>query len=361
MSGEPPCNAPRDWWEGEPGSEPRPVSRRPRILNAEPDRYAPRARAVLEEVGEVAEEALDREALLRALPGYDALIVRLGHRVDAALLDAAPRLRVVATATTGLDHVDLKAARARGVDVLSLRGENEFLRTVVATAEHTFAMLLALLRRIPAAAASVRRGEWDRDAFRGRELDGKRLGVVGLGRIGERVARYGQAFGMEVRAYDRYREDWPEDVIRMPTLETLLETSDVLTVHVPSNEDTRGLIGRRQLSRLPTGAIVVNTARGAVVDGGAVADFIKSGRLAGAAVDVVEGETGAGGVGADPLVLAARENEQVLVTPHIGGATVESMEKTEVFMARKLADFLRRALAEGALGERRGQRGEEGA
>jgi D-3-phosphoglycerate dehydrogenase len=328
-------------------------NRRPRILNAEPDRYSPRARAALEEVAEVTEEALDRDALLRALPGYDALIVRLGHRIDGALLDAGPRLRVIATATTGLDHVDLKAARLRGVEVLSLRGENEFLRGVVATAEHTFAILLALIRRIPAAAASAQRGEWDRDAFRGRELDGKRLGIVGLGRIGERVARYGQAFGMEVRAYDRYREGWPDDVIRMPTLETLLETSDVLTVHVPSNEDTRGLIGRRQLSRLPAGAIVVNTARGAVMDGAAVADFIKSGRIAGAAVDVLEGETAPGGIASDPLLVAARESDQVLITPHIGGATAESMEKTEIFMAKKLTEYLKRAIAEGALGDRR--------
>ena len=139
----------------------------------------------------------------------------------------------------------------------------------------------------------------------------------------------------------------PDDLIRMPTLETLLETSDVLTLHVPSNEDTRGMIGRRQLSRLPSGAVVLNTARGAVMDGAAVADFVKSGRLAGAAVDVVEGET-AGGVGSDPLLQAARELEQILVTPHIGSATVESVEKTEVFMARKLADFLRRMIAEDA-------------
>jgi D-3-phosphoglycerate dehydrogenase len=281
--------------------------------------------------------------------------VRRAHRIDAALLDAAPRLRAIATATTGLDHIDLKAARERGVEVLSLRGENEFLRSATATAEHTWALLLTLMRRIPAAAAAARRGEWDRDAFRGRELEGKRLGVIGLGRIGERVARYGQAFAMEVRAFDRYREDWPDDLIRMPTLETLIETSDVLTIHVPSNEDTRGMIGRRQLSRLPSGAVIVNTARGAVVDGAAVADFVKSGRLAGAAVDVVEGETGVGGVGSDALVLAARELDQILVTPHVGGATLESVEKTEVFMARKLADFLKQMTAEDA-SERRGER-----
>jgi phosphoglycerate dehydrogenase-like enzyme len=129
----------------------------------------------------------------------------------------------------------------------------------------------------------------------------------------------------------------------------------VLTIHVPSNEDTRGMIGRRQLSRLPGGAVIVNTARGAVMDGAAVADFVKSGRLAGAAVDVVEGETGVGGVGSDALVLAARELDQIVVTPHIGGATVESVEKTELFMARKLTDFLKQLIAEDA-NERRGER-----
>ena len=152
---------------------------RPRILNAEPDGYSSRARAELQEVADVTEEVLDREALMRALPDYDALIVRLGHRVDAPLLEAGPQLRVVATATTGLDHIDLKAAKERGVEVLSLRGESEFLRGVVATAEHTWALLLALLRRIPLASAAAKQGEWDRDAFRGRELDGKRLAARG--------------------------------------------------------------------------------------------------------------------------------------------------------------------------------------
>ena len=313
---------------------------RPRILNAEPDRYSSRARATLDEVADVTEEALDRDALLRALPEYDALIVRLGHQVDASLLAAGPQLRVVATATTGLDHIDLEAAKDNGVEVLSLRGESDFLRGVVATAEHTWALLLALLRRIPLASAAVKKGRWDRDAFRGQELDGKRLGIVGLGRIGEQVARYGQAFGMEVCAYDSYREVWPSDLTRMSTLEALLESSDVLAIHVPSNEDTRGMFGRRELSLLPTGAVIVNTARGAVLDGAAVVDSVTSGRLAGAAVDVVEGETSADGVGSDPLVLAARATDRILVTPHIGGATFESMEKTEIFMAGKLATFL---------------------
>ena len=131
---------------------------RPRILNAEPDRYSPRARAALEEVAEVTEQVLDREGLLKAIGEYQGLIVRLGHRIDEPVLAAARRLRVITTPTTGLDHIDLKGARARGIEVLSLRGESEFLRGVVATAEHTWALLLALVRRLPPAAAAVRAG-----------------------------------------------------------------------------------------------------------------------------------------------------------------------------------------------------------
>ncbi len=334
MAGEPACRAPDGWWDGGEG----PV--KPRVLNAEPDRYSPRARALLERVAEVVEEPLDRATLLRRLPGFDALIVRLGHRVDREVLEAGTRLKAVVTATTGLDHVDLKVARERGVEVLSLRGEHEFLRTVSATAEHTWALLLALLRHIPGAHAAAVAGDWDRDRFRGRELEGKRLGIVGLGRIGAKVARYGRAFSMEVRAYDRYREEWPADVSWAASLDALLETADVLTLHVPLNEDTRGMIGAAELARLPRGAVLVNTSRGGVVRGGDLVQALRSGRLSGAAVDVVEGETAPGGPGEDPLVRYAAEATNLLVTPHIAGATAESMEKTEIFMAGKLAEFL---------------------
>lgn len=352
MPGEPACRAPDDWWDGAErggGTGGNPESEhagappvKPRVLNAEPDRYSPRARAALQEVAEVVEEALDREALLRRVPDFDALIVRLAHRVDREVLAAGTRLRAVATATTGLDHVDLAAARERGVEVLSLRGEHEFLRSVSATAEHTWALLLALLRHIPAAHHAASRGEWDRDRFRGRELEGKRLGVLGLGRIGAKVADYGRAFGMEVRAYDRYLEAWPDGVGCAESLDALLAWSDVLTVHVPLNEDTRGMLGARQLARMPKGSWLVNTSRGAVVSGQDLVDALRAGHLAGAAVDVVEGETEPGGPAQDPLVRYAREHDALLVTPHVGGATAESMEKTEVFMARKLAGFLAR-------------------
>ena len=154
------------------------------ILNAEPRGYCEEARAILKGLGQLTERELSRAELLAQLPGYDALIVRLAHQIDQEVVDRGKGLKAIVTATTGLDHINVEYAQQKGIAVLSLRGETAFLNTVSATAEHTWALLLALLRRIPAAFASVRAGQWDRDHFRGSELDGKRLGLVGLGRHG---------------------------------------------------------------------------------------------------------------------------------------------------------------------------------
>jgi D-3-phosphoglycerate dehydrogenase / 2-oxoglutarate reductase len=278
--------------------------------------------------------------LLDTLPTIDVLIVRLGHAIDRAVLDAAPNLRVIVSATTGLDHIDLGATDERGIEVLSLRGETEFLRTVWATAEHTWALLLALLRHIVPAARSVMSGEWDRDRFRGRELNGTRLGILGLGRIGTKIAAYGRAFGMDVAAYDPYVHDWPTDVRREQTVEDLLTRSEILSIHIPLNRETEGLLDRARIAQLPMGAVVVNTSRGEIIDEDALADALATGRLAGAALDTIHNERDADLRARARILELARKVDYVLITPHIGGATKESMARTEEFLARKLARFL---------------------
>lgn len=312
-----------------------------RILNAESKGYAEPARRVLESLGAVEEGELDRPQLLERVHQADVLIVRLAHRVDRQLLEAAPRLQAVVSATTGLDHIDFEAARERGVEVLSLRGETAFLDQIVATPEHTWALLLALVRRLPAACEAVRAGHFDRDRFRGAELRGKRLGLVGLGRVGRRVARYALAFDMRVAAYDPQPERGVDGVDQRADLDSLLLASDMLSLHAPLDNRTRGLVGARELSLLPAGALLVNTARGELVDENALARALESGRLAGAALDVVHDER-------DPsrrlrgrlgdLLRSGRYN--LLITPHIAGATAESMAATELFMARKLGRWL---------------------
>lgn len=311
-----------------------------RILNAEPAGYSAEARRVLQSVGCLDERPLDRPGLLAVLADYDVLIVRLRHQVDKEMLDAGVCLKIVATATTGLDHIDLEHARQRGVRVISLRGENEFLRDIAATAEMTWGLLLALVRRIPAATASVCAGGWDRDAYRGNDLKGKRLGILGLGRIGEKIARYGMAFEMPVSAFDPLRLDWPLGVERCGSLDQLLARSDVLSIHVPLNQATLGMIGRRELECLPAGACVVNTARGECLDEVALVDLLASGRLAGGALDVIRDERGGDEFGSRRVIAYARSNTNLLITPHIGGATAESMAATEVFIARRLTEVL---------------------
>lgn len=311
-----------------------------RILNAEPENYSPRALEILQGAGQVRLAALSRAELLAALAEVDALIVRLAFQVDEEVFAAAPHLRAVVSATTGLDHIDLAAAERHGVQVLSLRGEVDFLRSIPATAELTWGLLLALTRNIPSAFSSVLAGEWQRDRFKGHDLAGRRLAILGLGRIGSIVARYGLAFGMRVYAYDPHPLTWVEGVKRTESMEELLVAADVLSIHVPLNPQTVGLVGAEQLNRLPPGALLINTSRGDVLDESALLAALQSGRLAGAALDVLSNERSAG-LGSSALVEYARTHANLLLTPHIGGATYESMAATEIFMAHKLVNFLR--------------------
>jgi D-3-phosphoglycerate dehydrogenase len=289
--------------------------------------------------GEIVERNLSREQLLSEVGRFDVLIVRLGHVIDRKVIEAGLRLKAIVTPTTGLDHIDLGYATSMGITVLSLQGEVDFLRSVTATAEHTWALLLALIRRVVPATASVLRGEWRRDLFKGHQLAGKQLGLVGLGRLGQRVACFGQAFQMRVRAFDPYVDAWPEGVERAPTLEDLLRTSDVISLHLPLNDKTRGIIGRAEFRLMPEGTLLLNTSRGAIMDEEALVGALRSRHLGGAGLDVLVDETEPG-LGQSALLRYAASHDNLLVTPHLGGATYESMEATEIFMAQKLAAAL---------------------
>ncbi len=313
---------------------------RRRILVAESRGFSRQAAAILSEFGELALADLGRAELEQAIGAAAVLWVRLRHYIDEALLRRAPDLEIIATPTTGLTHIDTAAVARRGIRLVSLRGETEFLRDVRATAEHTLGLILALLRHIPAAAAHTAAGGWDRDRFQGTEIYGKTAGVAGYGRLGRIVARYLLAFGARVLAADPYGGDVEPGVERVE-LEELLRESDIVSLHVSLCDETREFFGRREFARMKPGSIFINTARGELVDETALADAVRSGRLAGAALDVVSGEhPGEARRGQAVAALAALPN--VLITPHIGGCTVESMEKTEIFLAGQVAELLAR-------------------
>jgi D-3-phosphoglycerate dehydrogenase len=273
---------------------------------------------------------LPRPALLEALReegGWDALVVRSQTRVDAELLAvAAPRLSVVGVASVGTDRVDIAAATHGGVMVVNAPTGN-----TIAAAEHTMALMLALLRQIPGADASVRRGEWERARFIGAELRHRTLGIIGLGKIGKAVARRAAAFEMRVLAHDPFMtaEQADENAARLVGLPELLLRADVITVHVPLTAQTRGLIGEAQIGAMKPGTVLLNVARGGLVDESALARALREGRLAGAAVDVFSTEPMAAD---NPL----RDAPNTILTPHLGASTSEAQGRVGVEMAEQL-------------------------
>jgi D-3-phosphoglycerate dehydrogenase len=294
--------------------------------------------AQLREAGELVLANLDREGLLDSVRDANVLWVRLRHQIDSEVFDHAPLLKILVTPTTGLNHIDLESASRRGVRVLSLRGETEFLRDVRATAEHTMALIFSLLRHVPGSLDHVRGGGWNRDLFRGRELYGKTAGVVGYGRLGEIVTRYLRAFDTRVLVADPSAKIQEAGVAHVP-LTRLLKDSDIVTLHVNLSDETRHFFGRDAFATMKPGAWFINTSRGELVDEGALLSAMLSGKLAGAALDVLSDECSAG-MGNHPLVVYAREHENLLITPHVGGCTSESMEKTELFLAHRLLDVI---------------------
>lgn len=274
-----------------------------------------------------------RDHLLGEIANTDVLWVRLRFRMDTQTMDSAPKLRAIATATTGLNHIDLNAAAQRKIAVLSLKGETDFLRSIRATAEHTIALMLVIMRRLPAAIDHVRNGGWNRDRFKGHELVGKRVGIVGHGRLGRLVAGYLQAFGCDVVACDPDPVEPPE--VPLVSLDDLLASCDIVSLHVNLDAGTEGFFDAGCFRSMRKGAWLVNTARGELVDEVALLEALRSGSIAGAALDVLAAEESRG-MALHPLVSYAREHENLVITPHIGGATFESMASTERFLAEKL-------------------------
>ena len=304
-----------------------------RVVVAEP--FAELGLAVLRERGieVVSLVGSSREQLRAALADADGLIVRSETRVDRELIAAGPRLAVVARAGVGVDAIDVSAASEAGIVVLNTPGAN----TLAAT-EQTFALLLSLCRHTPQAVAALRAGVWDRKPLVGTELAGKTLGIVGLGRIGSAVAVRAKAFGMRLVASDPFISAARADAFDAPLLplDELLMRSDIVTLHVPLTAQTRGMIGAAQLALLRPHALLVNCARGGVIDEQALLDALDGGALRGAALDVVAEEPPpAGGTGA-----RLHRHPRVVATPHIGGSTSEALERIAVELATDVAGVL---------------------
>ena len=280
----------------------------------------------------------DQAALGAAISDADALMVRSATKVTASLLDAAPRLRIVARAGTGVDNVDVEAASARGILVVNAPGANS-----ISVAEHACALMLALARDVPAADRTMKASRWEKRRFLGTELRGKTLGIAGLGRIGQEVAQRARAFGMRVVAHDPYiaREIATGLGVELMSLDAVCATADYLTLHLPATAETRHLFDDERFARCKHGLRIVNTARGELIDEAALGRAIERGIVAAAGLDVFEREP--------PTDWALAQLPQVIATPHIAASTEEAQELVGLETAETVRDFLRDGLVRNAV------------
>jgi D-3-phosphoglycerate dehydrogenase len=274
---------------------------------------------------------LAKDELIAAIGVYDGVVIRSATSIDADVIAAADNLKVIARAGIGLDNVDVPAATARGVIVCNAPQSN-----VISAAEHSVALLLSLARQIPPADASLRAGEWKRSSFEGVELHGKTLGVVGLGRVGVLVAQRCSAFGMKLAAYDPFVS--ADRAARMgveliPTVKELCAVADVITVHLPKTAETVGIIGEEELRGMKPRALVINTARGGIIDEDALHTALSEGWIGGAGLDVFSTE---------PMIDSPLFRlRNVVVTPHLGASTTEAQDKAGTMVAESVVLALR--------------------
>jgi D-3-phosphoglycerate dehydrogenase len=278
------------------------------------------------------------DGLPAALGTADALVVRSAVQADDALMSHAPKLRVIGRAGVGVDNIDAAAATRRGIVVMNTPGAN-----AVAVAELTIGLMLTMARKVPAANASMHAGKWEKKILQGTELRGKTLGVLGLGRIGMEVAKRARGFGMEIAGCDPFVSAAVarENGIKLVTQDELFATSDYITLHVGLTPQTTGVINAKSIATMKKGVRIVNCARGELIDDAALVEALKSGQVAGAALDVFASEP--------PANSPYAEMDNVILTPHIAGSTAEAQEAVGVQIARQVRDYLKLGVVQNAV------------
>lgn len=315
-------------------------SSRPRVLCGWDITQAPSVLDALRSVAEVEVRETTRAWLLEHIGEYDVYLPALALRFDAALAAraGAGRTGLIYTPSTGTDHLDLHDIQEQGIEVRSIREEWALLDRVTATAELALALLLAAARRIPGAHQSSLAGHWSRDAFRGYQLAGKTLGVLGVGRLGRMMVDYARGLRMNVVGCDPNPLRPIDDLEYLP-YESMAPRCDVLSVHIHLTPENRHFLDAQRLGQLKRGALLVNTSRGGIIDEAALIEALRSGQLAAAGLDVIDGEWNTDLVD-HPLIRYAREHDNLVITPHVGGVTHESQAMVYRYVAEQTALFI---------------------
>jgi len=311
-----------------------------KILNTIGPEFSEKAKSITSTLGENDYKTIPQKDLPNGIEQYDIAIVGLANKFDKAVLDGARNLKIIATPTTGLDHIDLEIAKQKGIEVLSLRGETEFLNSITGTAELAFGLIISLLRMVPFSFDDVRAGRWDREKWCGHNVSGMTLGVVGAGRLGTQMIRYGNAFGMKVIFYDLNVGE--SKGAKKVDFDELLCESDVASLHVHLLSETENMFTAEIFKKMKKTAVLVNTARGKIVNESDLLEALKNKTIAGYATDVLSHELNFAGnqFSKYPLVEYAKTNTNCIIVPHIGGMTYESREATDIFIAEKVKKYI---------------------
>ncbi len=274
---------------------------------------------------------MSQEEIIDVIKDYDAIIVRSATKATKEIIDAGTNLKIIVRGGVGIDNIDVKAAEAKNVTVKNTPGAS-----TVSVAEHSMALLLALMRNVAKADKTMKEGKWEKKALKGSEIFEKNLGLIGSGRIGLAVALRAQAFGMNVIAYDPYADEnilKENNITLVKNIDELLEKSDVISLHIPKTEETANIINKDTIAKMKDGAVLINAARGGTVDETALYDALKSNKLMGAALDVFENEP----LTDSPLY----ELDNVILTPHLGASTKEGQLRIGIEAAQTIIDFFK--------------------
>lgn len=305
-----------------------------KMLCREPENFSSECFEILNQKVSLTVESMSQYKFDEIAKQYDALLVRFNTMVDSKVMGDNSKVKAIVSPTTGLDHIDLQAANKFGVSVYSLKGERDFLDNVSGTAELTIGLMITVVRRIPASMESVKSYIWKQHDFRGMQLRGKTLGILGFGRLGTMVSKVALAMNMNVFVFDPYVNHFPPNIKVSKDMNELLAHSDIITLHASLNDETIHLISDQQIEKMKQNVVIINTARGGLIDTNALLNGLKSGKIGAAALDVLEGENLVY-ENNHPLIDYAKKNQNLIITPHIGGATNESVKQADLFLLSK--------------------------
>ncbi|MBI2108798.1 MAG: hypothetical protein HYT93_01270 [Parcubacteria group bacterium] len=313
-----------------------------KILNTLGKHFAPKAKQILDALGDVDYREVTHKEILEIAGEYDIIVVGLYPMIDKEVIDRAKKLKYIAIPANTLENIDVTYANSKGIEVVSLWGETEFLNTITGTAELAMGLLIDIVRLTPWAFDNVKEYKWEREKFRGHNLYEKTLGIVGMGRLGTWMARYGKAFGMNVIFYSPHTEKSPVPDCKKVIFPELLEKSDIISIHAHLNKETENMFNAEVFKKMKKTAYLINTARGRIVDEKELLEALESGEIAGYAADVLADEFRFDDTGLvnHPLIDYAKDHKNVIIVPHTGGMTHESRERTDLFVVEKLKKYL---------------------